>query len=209
MILTNKTNAVDVTEIDHEVAHKHNRMMTLDKYSKAEIDFRLKNYMKFTFVRHPFERLISAYNDKLVENNSFYRMNYGRKIIRQYRMNPSEESLELGHDVRFAEFVQFVIDEWRTGQLMDVHWRPMVDLCTPCHVHYDVIGKFETLKLDADFVLHSINQTRVPEFPQLHPVISKSSAKLYAAQLTEQQLNSILFRVYKYDFEIFDYSTNI
>ena len=209
MMLNNKTNATDVSRIDSDSAHKNNRMLTLAKYSNADVAFRLKNYMKFTFVRHPFERLISAYNNKLVEDNSFYRLNYGRKIIRRYRMNPSERSLELGDDVRFEEFVQYVIDEWKTGQLMDVHWRPMADLCTPCYVHYDVIGKFETLKQDADFVLNSINQTRVHEFPRFHPAISKSSTKLYADQLTEEQLNSIFFHVYKYDFELFDYSTDL
>lgn len=209
MMLNNKTNATDVSRIDSDSAHKNNRMLTLAKYSNADVAFRLKNYMKFTFVRHPFERLISAYNNKLVEDNSFYRLNYGRKIIRRYRMNPSERSLELGDDVRFDEFVQYVIDEWKTGQLMDVHWRPMADLCTPCYVHYDVIGKFETLKQDADFVLNSINQTRVHEFPRFHPAISKSSTKLYADQLTEEQLNSIFFHVYKYDFELFDYSTDL
>lgn len=209
MMLTKKTDVTDVSRIDSDSAHKNNRMLTLEKYSGAEIDFRLKNYMKFTFVRHPFERLVSAYNNKLVEDNSFYHMNYGRRIIRKYRKNPSKQSLKSGDGVLFAEFVQFVIDEWRTGQLMDVHWRPMVDLCTPCHIHYDVIGKFETLKQDADFVLDSANQTLVREFPQFHPAISKSSDKFYAEQLTEKQLDSILFHVYKYDFELFGYSTDL
>ena len=199
----------DIKNISSDEAVKNNRMLTLDKYSKAGIRYRLKNYLKFTFVRHPFERLVSAYNNKLVEANTFYRMSVGRTIIERYRKEPSERSLRTGHDVLFPEFVQYVIDEWRTGQLMDVHWRPMVDLCTPCHVHYDVVGKFETLKEDADFVLNSVNQTRVRGFPRFHPAVSKSSAKLYVDQLTAQQLNAILFHVYKYDFELFDYSTNL
>ena len=37
----------------------------LVQYSPEEIKYRLENYYKFMFVRHPFDRILSAWRDKL------------------------------------------------------------------------------------------------------------------------------------------------
>ena len=209
MILSEKSNTTDLEAISSDAAHKDNHMLTLDQYPTKNISHIFQTYIKFTFVRHPFERLVSAYNNKFVKANdaSFYRNVHGTKIIAKYRTNPSEQSLQTGDDVTFAEFVQYVIDQWKTGELMDVHWRPMVDLSSPCHVHYDVIGKFETLKQDADFVLKLAGLDKVIQFPGFQPAISGSSLQSYLHQLNARQREMILFHVYKFDFELFGYST--
>jgi hypothetical protein len=64
-------------------------------------------------VRHPFERLLSAFRDKLENKNiglehgveHFY-MSYGRKIVQKYR-NDSSKRLE----PTFPEFVTYLIKE--------------------------------------------------------------------------------------------------
>ena len=114
-----------------------------ESYSEEELRSRLKEYAKFMFVRHPMERLVSAYRDKFVNNNrsqeKWFFSRYGRKIIKRYRANATRESFAKGHDVTFAEFVQYVIDLPRSNHhiMFDNHWRPMHDLCFPCAIQYD------------------------------------------------------------------------
>ena len=43
--------------------HRHG-LTRISKYSKSEIDHRLKTYFKFLVARHPLERLLSAYRAK-------------------------------------------------------------------------------------------------------------------------------------------------
>ena len=49
-------------------AKRTQRMVPLHLYSPAEIRDRLKNYFKFLTVRHPLDRLVSTYVDKLVNH---------------------------------------------------------------------------------------------------------------------------------------------
>ena len=50
-----------------------------------------KTEISFIIVRHPFERLVSAYRDKLERKHAknyltdFYYTSYGRKIVQKYR----------------------------------------------------------------------------------------------------------------------------
>ena len=43
------------------------------------------NETSFIVVRHPFERLVSAYRDKLERSNVYYYKKYGEKIVQKYR----------------------------------------------------------------------------------------------------------------------------
>lgn len=60
-----------------------NYLKNLKKFNQSEISF--------IVVRHPFERLVSAYRDKLERSHAknyltdFYYKTYGRKIVQKYR----------------------------------------------------------------------------------------------------------------------------
>lgn len=183
-------------------------MQKLEPYSTADIiRHGMGNYTKLVFVRHPFERLISAYHDKFVDQNStVYQLGIGTGIIRKYRPHPSESSLTNGNDVTIPEFVSYVIDEWKSGRRqLDVHWRPMVDLCLPCSIDYDIVGKFETLNHDVEFLLKKLDESSIIKLFQLaKPPPSTSSMKQFINQLSQQQLID-LFHVYEDDFRIFGY----
>ena len=90
-------------------------------------------YLSFIIVRDPFERLLSAYCDK-IEN---VRDNFYDKV----RCEMNEETCRPS----FGEFVDFITGESILGNSLDEHWTPYFSFCSPCIVSYDVIMKFETL----------------------------------------------------------------
>ena len=202
----------DITLIPRDVIHENNPLRKVEAFGDVELKRRgFKDYVKFLFVRHPFERLVSAYYDKFVDNrtSSVYRKNIGTQIIRLYRSEPSEQALEYGHDVTFPEFVSFVIDEWKSGRRkLDVHWRPMSDLCLPCTIQYDFVGKFESFNEDLALLMKQINETKTMElvFSSRNDKPVTSSRLVYDSfSLLNKQQRDDLLLIYDSDFRIFNY----
>ena len=51
--------------------------------------------------------------------------------------------------------MRYVLWERERGEV-DVHWRPQYDICRPCHIRYDYIGRYETMRDDAKDLLRNI-----------------------------------------------------
>lgn len=116
------------------------------------------------FVRSPYTRLFSGWLDKLYSTNTYY-WNWGKKIIAAERTNPSNESLECGHDVKFSEFVHFVVKDVKKAKCgVDGHFSPSYRHCLPCGLPYNFIGKYETLKEDTLYLLEKFNLTHLVKF---------------------------------------------
>lgn len=73
----------------------------------------------------------------------YFQDRVGKRIIKAFRENPSNESLAYGHDVTFKEFAVFLTN--RSAELADVvnneHWQPITNLCHPCLIKYSLVGK--------------------------------------------------------------------
>jgi len=170
------------------------------------------------FVRHPLERLVSTYRDKFTKPAYYYPQRFGRKIIRTVRgANASEESLKRGHDVRFQEMVQYLLEPRTTllhDQLLsDNHWRQEHLLCHPCYVHYDFIGHYETLNEDAQAVLQALGIADRVHFPNTDPNNrwKKKTAEVSAqilAEISAEEMHRVK-DLYAYDFELFGYDPNV
>lgn len=210
LILSGAVETNDLSSIPSQSVHEENQMRKFEPYGAADaIRKGLGNYTKVIFVRDPLERLASAYQDKFADVNSSskaYQTGIGTEIIRKYRHQPSQISLETGHDVTFPEFVSYVIDEWKAGRRqLDVHWRPMIDLCLPCSMEYDIVGKFETLHRDVDFLLQRLNESNVSRLFRTNRKHKTTSFwKRSVSQLSYQQMSD-LFRIYEDDFRLFGY----
>ncbi|KAG5282637.1 hypothetical protein AALO_G00058180 [Alosa alosa] len=90
MVLTGKGRYHEPLAIPANEAHVPGNLRTLSEYSAAEINRRLRSYLKFIFVREPFERLVSAYRNKFTRSyNTAFHKRYGTKIIRRHRPNRS------------------------------------------------------------------------------------------------------------------------
>ena len=69
-----------------------------------------KNYYIFLFVRYPFERLVSAYRNKLVQpfaGDLCFQEEVGIKVIQKY----GKDSTITNDTCTFAEFVQFLCNQ--------------------------------------------------------------------------------------------------
>lgn len=194
----------DILSIPSTIVHQQHLIPSLINFTTTEVRHMLNVYTKFIFVRHPFERFLSAYKNKFEQsyNSSKYFQNrFGRKIVKTFRTNPSQHSLLNGDDVTFPEFVAYVTSK---NSVFNEHWTPIDRLCEPCLVDYDFIGKYETLNVDAQYLLEHIGVEEIT-FPQIRPTNTSSYLTKYISKL---QYNSLidLYKIYYNDFKLFRYS---
>ena len=86
---------------------------------------------------------------------------------------------------------------------------PFHEMCRPCQVHYDFIGHLETLSQDADYVLNKIGLRNVKMLYKNS--LPKNTSSLVASKvttLTQDQIKK-LTDVYRLDFLLFGYSTEL
>ncbi|XP_045188422.2 carbohydrate sulfotransferase 8-like [Mercenaria mercenaria] len=107
----------------------------------------------FMFVREPYSRLFSAYENKLFHPNKFWR-GLGTDIIREVRHNASKLSKHLGHDVTFTELIEYVVKLAEQGRQLNEHLAAMHTMCNPCRQHFDFVGKLETMTEDLVYLVH-------------------------------------------------------
>ena len=168
-------------------------------------------------VRHPFERILSAYRDKLENSTAekFYYDQYGSFIVSQYRKRPI-----IGHpEPTFEEFARYLIDI-NMRFFADEHWAPYYIYCTPCLVNYDIIIHFETLEHDVQLLVKLLNSRQQSENGN-HQLMKglewkhKSSSsgrrqssddirRSYFSQLDKTTIRQ-LYEKYRLDFELFGY----
>ncbi|MED6282060.1 Carbohydrate sulfotransferase 11 [Characodon lateralis] len=209
MVLTGRGKYSDPMEIPSNQAHVPSNLKTLNQYSIAEINHRLKNYFKFLFVREPFERLVSAYRNKFtLKYNSSFHKRFGTRIIRRYRKNATQDALINGADVKFKEFIDYLVDPatQRDGPLNE-HWQTVYQLCHPCHIHYDMVGKYETLEEDANYILRLVgvgDSLHFPSYAKSTRTTDAMTAQFFSNISTPQQVQ--LYKLYKMDFLMFNYS---
>ena len=183
----------------------------LSNLNSSQRQYALSTYKSFVFVRHPLDRLLSAFREKFEHFTRFherFQKIYAPTILRNFRPGVTDEVIAKGKGVTFKEFVQYVIRQHKIGGHMNVHWMSYWDLCRPCQRHYDFIGKIETMTTDADYVLRTfLGHNDPPKFPQRNS-LGESDLQSYFDQLEEQEVESLI-EVYKKDFEIFGYEKTV
>ena len=164
---------------------------------------------KIMIVRHPFERLLSAYRDKLEDHQRgpqhgtfHYYRKYGRKIVSKYRQSNSSRV-----EPSFEEFIDYLIDT-DLALYADDHWIPFYLFCTPCLVDYDLIVRFETLGEDLLLLLRRLGLEERPSWK--HMTLGGTSSQVaqsYFQQLGKTKVQQ-LFQKYKMDFRLFGYDVD-
>lgn len=192
-----------------------------------------KTSISFSMVRHPFERLVSAYRNKVKDshpNNQFHREIRG--LIAQHG------------DISFSSFVKWLLskdhsDLCRKEQKLvrcplNNHWSPLQNRCAYCSMPYKIIAKYETFEKDLRYIEQLANVTfdkHLHENPSMVNEVEKTkindtgksfgktkAEKLdnvttqeglaFFKQLTVTEVEA-LYRFYKEDFVMFGYSPQL
>uniref|UniRef100_A0A0P4WGY9 Carbohydrate sulfotransferase n=2 Tax=Scylla olivacea TaxID=85551 RepID=A0A0P4WGY9_SCYOL len=206
LILSGASNQTDPKLIPADSVHRKHVFIKLSDLKPSQIQHRLLTYTKFLFVRHPVERVISAFRNKFEMNytsSAYFKKRFGVKIMKKYRKGVSPESIpSSGNGVHFPEFVSYLIDTKK--EQFNEHWALVSSLCNPCDVKYDYIGKYETLADDSKYILEQIGAPPSLHFPEVVPSRTSAVVESYFNSLTAQQ-QSDLVKIYQDDFQIFDY----
>uniref|UniRef100_A0A8C5WFW9 Carbohydrate sulfotransferase n=1 Tax=Leptobrachium leishanense TaxID=445787 RepID=A0A8C5WFW9_9ANUR len=203
LFLFNKSLEAAAEELEHFDVHRHASLVRLSSYSHTKQEELLKNYTKVMFVRDPLQRLVSAYRDKFLHQEDVYYY----KTIGRYIKTLTRKNVNSTEKITFPEFARYIIKEDVVSR--DTHWKPMHELCDPCNIQYDIVGKFETMKQDSDFVLRTIHAPKNLHYPSIRHYPNESRTNAMISQDYFSHLNPKLFKdlmnVYKVDFSMFQY----
>ena len=202
----------------------------LNEVKKRKPEIALRN---FVIVRHPFERLVSAFRDKLeryhnedLEKDHYYQK-YGKQIVVEFRDKAlnifGQEFFDEKHNFGaffnnsnrkpempiFWEFVQFLLKNPK-NRYLDPHWSPVYRLCSMCNIDMDFIIKVEHLNEEEIALEKYLGIENLPQMSKfndnsLNGMNSKEITKLYFESLSKEDVEG-LYNLYKYDFVMFDYS---
>jgi len=166
-------------------------------------------YFTFSFVRHPFDRLVSCYKDK-VEN--FQPGGPGEDIYRKTNGNTT-----------FNNFLQMIIENHKDSIRPDWHWMPFYEKCYYCYINYTFIGRLESFDESVKYILLEANLTNIIPLEQatmhllatdqgsqshkLKKFDGKASARTlqYFAPISKLMIMK-LYEIYKKDFLLFGYN---
>ena len=180
--------------------------------NEEDIEERKDGYFSFVLSRHPFDRLFSAYRNKIqnpVEGLESYLKSFGPRIIRLNGKKPATHPKKLINgteylDISFEEFATYVLKASR----LDPHWDRQVEICHICNYPFTYLGKFETMSTDANklFDMLDIQIDKLPEDGQYN-TDSHQFMKDHYAKLPKTLIREI-YEFYKNDFLAFGYDKN-
>jgi len=151
-----------------QILKKYTEMSSHQLHAKLPKEFKaskgqkldLSSYFVFSFVRHPFDRLVSAFKDKIVSGDD---KGYRHVVVDIQR---------LFGQVTFENFLRYVIWDLQKyyqcqegtniqclNHKVDVHWRPFYQRCAYCDVDYSFIGRMESFNRDVQITVTLANLT--------------------------------------------------
>ncbi len=180
-------------------------------YTTQAVQLRLKTYFKMAFVRHPLDRLLSAYEDKFGKHSTsraYYLKNYGAGIVSLCRNGTVKggKADTKPANVTFSEFMCYVSRV--PYDAMDWHWRPYWSFCQLCQSawRYDFIGEYEHIGEEANHVLDVLGVTHL-RYPLAGYRTDTERRQRFITAYNTVSTSTIdaVWRRYQVDFDMFGY----
>ena len=149
-------------------------------------------------------RLVAAFRNKFINENGIYIRQYRDKIFNHSRKNAPKKRKKK-RQIQFSDFLSFLFST-DTPLRTDQHFAHYDQLCSPCAIKYDFIGKQETFENDTDFLLSSVfkGQLALPKSSHATHTNKEITQKMF--QNVSKKYKDILRKAYADDFKMFEYS---
>jgi len=159
---------------------------------------RLKTHTKFMVTREPFERILSAYRNKL----EHYRQDTFGEIA--YKIHKIFGHKDVKEGATFGEFLNHLVDHNANTIPKNEHWETYWSLCYPCDIDYDYILKLDTIEEDSEWLLDHFNIDRV-KYPRGTGSPSNSSLLLERLKSVPGALPNAVYKHLQLDYKLFGY----
>jgi len=167
-------------------------LLSLQQVPDFERLFINDDYFRFCFVRNPYERILSAYLNKIKGNSM---------------MEKSIILSQLGHDMRdlsipvsFEQFISAI--EKQPVSMMNNHWRHQYYSTYQDTINYHFIGKLEKFDEHFSYVMEKVGASPYYIKEARHATGSSSKFNEY---YTDDLLERV-YNVFQIDFETFRYA---
>ena len=180
----------------------------------------LNEYYTVIVWRHPFTRLVSAYNNKVFPMNADTPSPLKIQVLQYLAQRKQPRATKVGR-VTFDEFVDFVLSGHKNR-----HFNPIGDQCNMCNIRYDSVMRLESFEHDILSVLDvlqlnisTLNSLSHNRHRNNNPVTSNGNKSPLAYRVHPETLHEFrniseakiraLWNYYKDDFINFGYSFDV
>ena len=122
---------------------------------------KVKTYFKYTIIRHPLEKLLSAYLDKIKPplNSGPAKWVENLKIAILQRFQSEEykrwsKSRSYPLNISFPVYVRWITETKEEN--LNEHFVPVISSIYPCRIKYDFYGNFKQLSTDMGMVIDKL-----------------------------------------------------
>ena len=176
---------------------------------------RIKNYGKYVIIRHPLQRLLSAFNDKLSGPllHVFQSYNYFEHLKHQIlkELKPNEynhwnRNITTNRRVEYDMFITWIIRQ--NLEYVNEHFAPQYYNSQPCRVRYNFYGNFDHFEEDFTKILTKFGINGSSFLPLLITprhlkTVSQRIDVVYST--LSKDLKHLLYQKFKIEFDFYHY----